>query len=162
MAAVHELPPCEPRDSFLFACADQHSFNCPLICKELVLLHRMMDELESGPHGPYARRSADPVWQLLIANITNLILSIPMHPFFFFHPFLLYLAYIRTSLPLRHGDPDHPPVYHAYHRPAQRRAPRRHPRAAWRQSPAAVERGAGVDEGLHGRQIHDANGEARG
>ncbi|KAJ7884006.1 hypothetical protein B0H13DRAFT_2343858 [Mycena leptocephala] len=36
---------------------------------ELVILDRMMDQLESGPHGPYARRSADLAWQLFVANI---------------------------------------------------------------------------------------------
>ncbi|KAJ6572159.1 Der1-like family-domain-containing protein [Mycena capillaripes] len=65
---------------------------------EVVMLYRMMDQLESTPHGPYARRSADLAWQLFVANIAILILSIPMGRGFFFHPFLLCIAYISSSL----------------------------------------------------------------
>ncbi|KAJ7854262.1 Der1-like family-domain-containing protein [Mycena olivaceomarginata] len=65
---------------------------------EMVMLYRMMDQLESGPHGPYARRSADLAWQLFVANILILILSIPVGRGSFFHPFLLCIAYMSSAL----------------------------------------------------------------
>ncbi|KAJ7817925.1 hypothetical protein B0H14DRAFT_2373615, partial [Mycena olivaceomarginata] len=54
--------------------------------------------VESGPPGPYARRSADLAWQLFVANILMLILSIPVGRSSFFHPFLLCIPYMSSAL----------------------------------------------------------------
>ncbi|KAF7378233.1 Derlin [Mycena sanguinolenta] len=69
----------------------------PLIL-ELVVLYRIMVELESGPHTPYAGKSTHLAWQLVVAGAAILLLSIPMAPRFFFRPFSVCLTYISTAL----------------------------------------------------------------
>ncbi|KAJ7897542.1 hypothetical protein B0H14DRAFT_3424901 [Mycena olivaceomarginata] len=76
--------------------------------------HRMMDQLESGPHGPYARRSADLALQLFVADILILILSIPIRarapgradPLFGLVTLpVTYLPYIMVGTDLLNGGP---------------------------------------------------------
>ncbi|KAJ6548561.1 Der1-like family-domain-containing protein [Mycena capillaripes] len=87
--------------SFFYASSLQPPFifgrELPLIL-ELVVLYRMMVELESGPRGPYAGKSIHLAWQLIVAGAAIHLLSIPMAPLFFFRPFFLCLAYISTAL----------------------------------------------------------------
>ncbi|KAF7319282.1 Derlin [Mycena chlorophos] len=62
---------------------------------ELAMLYRTMNDIESGP---YAQKSADLAWQLLVASISIIITSIPVSSFFFTRPFVLCIVYLGSSL----------------------------------------------------------------
>ncbi|PFH45788.1 hypothetical protein AMATHDRAFT_71091 [Amanita thiersii Skay4041] len=62
---------------------------------ELVMLYRTADQLESGP---YARRSGDFAWQLLLANASIILACIPLGAYIFTRPLLLALTYLSSAL----------------------------------------------------------------
>ncbi|KAF7348619.1 Derlin [Mycena venus] len=62
---------------------------------DLFMLYRTTSQLESGP---YSQRSADLAWQLFVAGVGIIILSIPVDSMIFFRPFLLCLAYVGSAL----------------------------------------------------------------
>ncbi|KAF8886175.1 DER1-domain-containing protein [Infundibulicybe gibba] len=62
---------------------------------EFVMLYRTADQLESGP---YARKSADLAWQLLVASGSIILVSTPLSPFIFSRPLLVCLTYISSAL----------------------------------------------------------------
>ncbi|KAG5642536.1 hypothetical protein DXG03_002574 [Asterophora parasitica] len=62
---------------------------------DLVMLYRTTDQLESGP---YSRRSADLAYQLLFACGSIIVATTPLNGMLFFHPLLVSLIYISSSL----------------------------------------------------------------
>ncbi|KAG6810651.1 hypothetical protein H0H92_010914 [Tricholoma furcatifolium] len=62
---------------------------------DLVMLYRNADQLESGP---YSRRSADLAYQLLFACGSIIVATIPLQGMIFFHPLLVCLTYLSSSL----------------------------------------------------------------
>ncbi|KAF8645584.1 hypothetical protein AX16_007718 [Volvariella volvacea WC 439] len=62
---------------------------------EMSMLYHTASQLEVGP---YARRSADLAWQLMIACGSIVAMSLPLRAFVFSRPLLVCLVYISSSL----------------------------------------------------------------
>ncbi|KAL0564469.1 hypothetical protein V5O48_017579 [Marasmius crinis-equi] len=62
---------------------------------EIAMLYRTMDGLETGP---YARKSGDLAWQLLVACAAIVATSYPVKSFLFFRPLLLCVTYVSSYL----------------------------------------------------------------
>ncbi|KAK2463828.1 hypothetical protein APHAL10511_004133 [Amanita phalloides] len=62
---------------------------------ELVMLYRTADQLESGP---FSRRLADFVWQLILVGGSIILACLPIGGYVFARPLLVALVYLSSSL----------------------------------------------------------------
>ncbi|KIL57692.1 hypothetical protein M378DRAFT_87507 [Amanita muscaria Koide BX008] len=62
---------------------------------ELVMLYRTADQLESGP---FARRSADFAWQLILVGGAIILACLPLGAAIFTRPLLVALTYLSSAL----------------------------------------------------------------